>query len=130
MRDNVEVIESLWDAFGRGDLDRVAAGVAEDGEIVFPPTVPWGGSYRGPDGLRQLLDELLSRFAEFKAKPEMILGADDEHVVVVVNASDDGTVEAVRDLAPAATVIETGANLGFGSACNRGAAASTGELIL
>jgi N-acetylglucosaminyl-diphospho-decaprenol L-rhamnosyltransferase len=27
-------------------------------------------------------------------------------------------------------VIETGANLGFGSACNRGAAASTGELLL
>jgi GT2 family glycosyltransferase len=49
---------------------------------------------------------------------------------VVDNASDDGTVEAVRELAPAATVIETGANLGFGSACNRGAAASTGELLL
>ena len=90
MRDNVEVIESLWDAFGRGDLDRVAAGVADDGEIVFPSTVPWGGSYRGPDGFRQVLDELLSRFAEFKAKPEMILGADDEHVVVVVNLSGRG----------------------------------------
>ncbi len=49
---------------------------------------------------------------------------------MVDNASDDGTLEAVRELAPAATVIETGANLGFGSACNRGAAASTGELLL
>ena len=51
-------------------------------------------------------------------------------MIVVDNASDDGTDEAVRELAPAARVIETGANLGFGSASNRGAAASTGELLL
>jgi ketosteroid isomerase-like protein len=90
MRDNVELIESLWEAFGRGDLEKVAAGIADDGEIVFPESVPWGGSYRGPDGLRQVLGNMLSAFVEFKAKPEMILGADDEHVIVVVHASGRG----------------------------------------
>ena len=35
----------------------------------------------------------------------------------------------VRELAPAATVIETGANLGFAAACNRGADAALGELL-
>jgi N-acetylglucosaminyl-diphospho-decaprenol L-rhamnosyltransferase len=50
--------------------------------------------------------------------------------VVVDNASDDGTLDAVRDLVPKAKVIETGANLGFGAACNRGAGASTGELLV
>jgi uncharacterized protein len=90
MRDNVEVIESLWDAFGRGDIEKVAGGVADDGEIVFPDSVPWGGSYRGPDGFRDVIDRLLSYFPEFKAKPEMILGADDDHVAVVVNISGRG----------------------------------------
>ena len=32
-------------------------------------------------------------------------------------------------LAPDATVVETGANLGFAAACNRGAAVATGELL-
>jgi ketosteroid isomerase-like protein len=90
MRDNVELIESLWEAFGRGDLDTVVEGVAEDAEIVFPESVPWGGSNVGPDGFRQVLVDLYSRFAEFKAKPEMILGADDDHVVVVASLSGRG----------------------------------------
>ena len=54
---------------------------------------------------------------------------DGDELIVVDNESADGTVAAVRELAPAATVIETGANLGFAAACNRGAAAATGELL-
>ena len=46
--------------------------------------------------------------------------ADDE-LVVVDNASSDGTADAVRELAPKATVIEAGSNLGFASGCNLGA---------
>jgi uncharacterized protein len=90
MRDNVELIESLWDAFRRGDLDKVADGVADEGEIVFPESVPWGGTYRGPEGTREAFERLGSYFAEFKAKPEMILGADDDHVAVVVTATGRG----------------------------------------
>jgi GT2 family glycosyltransferase len=52
-----------------------------------------------------------------------------DELVVVDNASADGTVEAVRQLVPEAVVIETGANLGFAAACNRGAAEATGELL-
>jgi ketosteroid isomerase-like protein len=90
MRDNVELIESLWDAFSRGDLEKVAGGVAPQGEIVFPDTVPWGGTYRGPDGFIEVIERLTSYFSDFKVKPEMILGADDDHVIVVVNVSGRG----------------------------------------
>jgi GT2 family glycosyltransferase len=54
-------------------------------------------------------------------------GADE--LLVVDNASADGTVDAVRELAPEAVVMETGANLGFAAACNRGAEGATGELL-
>jgi N-acetylglucosaminyl-diphospho-decaprenol L-rhamnosyltransferase len=54
---------------------------------------------------------------------------DGDELIVVDNASADGTVAAVRDLAPSARVIETGSNLGFAAACNRGAEAATGELL-
>ncbi len=54
---------------------------------------------------------------------------DDDELIVVDNDSGDGTAAAVSELAPAAVVIETGANLGFAAACNRGAEAASGELL-
>jgi N-acetylglucosaminyl-diphospho-decaprenol L-rhamnosyltransferase len=53
-----------------------------------------------------------------------------DELVLVDNASADGTPAAARALAPAATVIETGANLGFAGGCNAGARASTAPLLL
>ena len=54
---------------------------------------------------------------------------DGDELIVVDNASADGTADAVRELAPGATVIETGENLGFAAACDRGADIATGELL-
>lgn len=51
-------------------------------------------------------------------------------VVVVDNASTDGTPAVIRDAFPAVRVIEAGANLGFGAACNRGAAATSAPWLL
>ena len=53
-----------------------------------------------------------------------------DELIVVDNASADGTPGRVRELAPAAQVIETGANLGFAAGCNAGADAASGELLL
>jgi GT2 family glycosyltransferase len=57
------------------------------------------------------------------------LRADDE-VIVSDNASEDGTLDVVRELAPAATIVQNGGNVGFPAACNSGAAAATGELLV
>lgn len=59
---------------------------------------------------------------------ERLLHADDE-LIVVDNDSRDGTCELVRERSPRASVIETGANLGFAAACNAGAEVATGELL-
>ncbi len=56
--------------------------------------------------------------------------AEGDELIVVDNASADGTAAATRELAPAATVVETGANLGFAAACNRGAAAASADLLV
>jgi GT2 family glycosyltransferase len=52
-----------------------------------------------------------------------------DELVVIDNQSSDGSVTTARSLVPTATVIETGANEGFAAGCNRGAAASSGELL-
>lgn len=86
-QDNVDVIESAWDAFVRGDVD-AATKVADDAaEVVIPEAVPWGGTYRGPEGFREFLAKLYESFEELKPAPEKILGADDDHVVVIAHAT-------------------------------------------
>jgi GT2 family glycosyltransferase len=57
------------------------------------------------------------------------LGAEDE-LIVVDNASTDGTADAVRGRAPRAKVVDGGGNLGFAAGCNAGATAAGGDLLV
>ncbi len=51
-------------------------------------------------------------------------------VVVVDNASSDGSLEAVATADPAAVLVPTGVNLGYGTAVNRGMGRCSEELVL
>jgi N-acetylglucosaminyl-diphospho-decaprenol L-rhamnosyltransferase len=54
-----------------------------------------------------------------------------EHLVIVAdNASPDGTASRVREAFPDVCVVGTGGNHGFAIACNRGAAAGEGEIVV
>lgn len=55
---------------------------------------------------------------------------DGDELIVCDNGSADGSAAAVAELAPAAAVIEAGANLGFAAGCNRAAVRAGGELLL
>lgn len=51
-------------------------------------------------------------------------------IIVVDNASEDGTTDAIRQTHPEVTIITNQDNLGFAYACNQGAEAGTGEYLL
>jgi GT2 family glycosyltransferase len=51
-------------------------------------------------------------------------------VIVADNASTDGTPDRLRDAFPEIALVETGGNLGFAVACNRGAAAGKNEVVV
>jgi GT2 family glycosyltransferase len=54
----------------------------------------------------------------------------DDELIVVDNDSSDGTVDAIREAAPQATLIEAGSNLGFAAGSNRGAGVASGTLLV
>lgn len=51
-------------------------------------------------------------------------------IIVVDNASSDGSAEAIRDGFPSVHVVRSGANLGFARAVNLGASQSRGRYLL
>lgn len=50
-------------------------------------------------------------------------------VIVVDNASGDGSADIIRDASPWVTVVDAPTNLGFAGGCNLGADAATGEYL-
>lgn len=53
-----------------------------------------------------------------------------DELIVVDNASTDGSADTARRIASGAKVIEAGANLGFAAGCNRGAEEASGDLLV
>lgn len=75
-------------------------------------------AYDSRDDLAKTLPALL---------PE--LGEGDE-LIVVDNKPGDGSVEVVRELAPAARIVQPGRNTGFAGGCNAGAETAAGDLLV
>ena len=96
-QDNVDVVQGAWDAFGRGDIDAVLEAISPSAETRVPESLPWGGTYAGPDGFQEFLAKLEASFQAFSNTPQKVLGADDNHVVVVARTKGrtkgGGTVE-------------------------------------
>ena len=59
-----------------------------------------------------------------------VAGAADREIILVDNASTDGSVAAARARHPGVRIVETGSNLGFAAGANRGAAAAGGEVLV
>jgi N-acetylglucosaminyl-diphospho-decaprenol L-rhamnosyltransferase len=55
---------------------------------------------------------------------------EDDELVVVDNASVDGSAEVAAELIPGAVIVRNSENLGFAAGCNAGAAAAGGELLV
>ena len=52
-----DTIESIYEAFGRGDIPFILGQLAPDA-VWRQPGVPWGGDYRGPGGAGEFFTKL------------------------------------------------------------------------
>ncbi len=73
--------------------------------------------------VRKLLEDCLNSL--YKSKQNIIF-----EVIVVDNASQDGSAEMVRDKFPQVKLITNQINQGFARACNQGARISQGDFLL
>ena len=83
MGENADAVKARWDDFGKGDLDGAVSTTEEDAEIVIPETLPWGGTYRGPDEFKEMIQRFLSYFESVDPRPTAFLEADDGETVIV-----------------------------------------------
>ena len=82
---NADVVRSAWEGMRSQDLDAVAANMDDEAETVLPRSLPWGGTYLGPDGFKEMIGQFMSQLEDFRPNPEAFLEADDDHVVVPVD---------------------------------------------
>ena len=82
---NADTVRSGWDAFAKGDMDAATATTSDSAEIVMPESLPWGGTYTGPDGFKEMIGKFLSNFDEVNPQPQEFIEADGGRVVVTVS---------------------------------------------
>jgi hypothetical protein len=92
-QDNQRVVQSIYEAFGRGDAAGILAACAEDVRWSFPPSgvVPYFGERRGHEGVVDFLTRIggAVEFEEFEVR-EIIPKGDR----VVVLGRERGRVRA------------------------------------
>jgi ketosteroid isomerase-like protein len=76
------LVRRAYDAFARGDVPGVVDCVAEDVECVLSDETPYGGVWRGRDGLARGLEGLCGHYEELVIEVSELVG-DGETVVVL-----------------------------------------------
>jgi hypothetical protein len=83
MGENADAVKERWSDFANGDLDGAVSTTDENAEIRMPETLPWGGTYKGPEGFKEMIQKFLSNFESVDPEPTSFLEADDGETVIV-----------------------------------------------
>jgi len=84
MGENADAVKERWGDFAKGDIEGAVSTTDENAEIRMPETLPWGGTYRGPDGFKEMIQKFLSNFESVDTNPTAFIEGDDGETVVVV----------------------------------------------
>lgn len=80
-QDRLEVVRGIYDAFGSGDMDRVASLIART-EWEEAEGMPYGGRYRGAEEVFQnVFGRIAADVQGFSARPDELLPAGEDRVL-------------------------------------------------
>lgn len=66
-QDSAQIVREFYRAGRAGELDTVRSLLADDVVLVEPDSMPYRGSYRGPDAIVQLQIDLYTKYYEFSS---------------------------------------------------------------
>lgn len=90
--DNVKTVRSIYDAFGRGDVDAVFELMSDDVEWDESPGMPYGGVWHGRDEIvTHVFGPILADVDGFTAAPEEIIALDETRVFARGHHTGQGT---------------------------------------
>ena len=94
-QDRLDIVRGIYDAFGSGDMDRVAALIA-DAEWEEAEGMPYGGRYRGAE---EVFANVFARIAgdveNFSARPDELMPAGEDRVLALGRYTGRGRGGAV-----------------------------------
>ena len=86
--ENTELVTSIFEAFGRGDVAYILDQLAEDARFVshLDPIVPWAGEFAGPDDVARFF-QALGGSVDVTDHPVNAVVAQDDTVVAMGDVS-------------------------------------------
>jgi ketosteroid isomerase-like protein len=93
----LETIEKVYAAFAASDMDALLSLCAPDVVVTQDPALPWGGTYRGPDGAAEFVMRLVGP-SDSVVTPEQLFAAGDNVVQVGRTAGTVRSNGAVFDI--------------------------------
>jgi len=81
---NVELVQQVYAAIGRGDIPRVLDAMAEDVKIYVPgpPEIPFAGTFQGHTGVATFFEALVTNAEIHEFEPQQFVAADETVVVL------------------------------------------------
>jgi uncharacterized protein len=87
---NLETVRRVYDAYATRDVDGLLAPLHDDFEISQTDELPWGGRYKGRDGMMEYVKNITTIVESTLVVEEMFEAGD--HVIVIGRAT--GTVKS------------------------------------
>jgi ketosteroid isomerase-like protein len=81
METNVEIFQRVLETFNREGVDGVIPFYTDDAEVYDPDLPP--GSYRGPEAVRRVIEQLMSGFDDVEIQDFKLLPAGDRVVALL-----------------------------------------------
>lgn len=69
---NVEIIQRIYDAYESQNVDELLAPLHEDFEIRASDELPWGGSFKGTDGMMEFIQKISSHVQSIVDVDELV----------------------------------------------------------
>lgn len=92
MSENGKIVQGLYDAFARGDVEAVLGTLAEDCKWTEAAGFPYAGTYTGPQAvLENVFMPLGADWDGFKVAPDAVVDGGDD---VVATGTYSGTYKA------------------------------------